>query len=66
MYGVVVEEIDEVIGVHEWIVDGHDLSQVSLLLGCSEDESSDSTESVDSNSYVRHIYDIFRICESCN
>ena len=48
--GVVLEEVDEVVDVHEGVVDGHDLS---VFAGgcCSEGKSSDSAEAVDSESH---------------
>ena len=53
MNGVVLEEIDQIVKVHERIVDGGDLSVVALE-GGSEDKSSDSSETVNTNSWVRH------------
>lgn len=46
MNRVVFKKIDQIVDVHEWIVDGHDLG---VLAGksSSEGESSNSSESVD-------------------
>lgn len=46
---VVLELVDEVIDVHEGVVDGGDIGGL-VLEGSSEDESSDSSETVDTKS----------------
>lgn len=46
---VVLEEVDEVVQIHEGVVDGHDLGGVGVS-GGPEGESSDSAESVDTES----------------
>lgn len=53
---VIVEEIDQVLNVHEWIIDSHDLGQMTLFLSSSEDESANATEAIDTNSDVGHIF----------
>ena len=59
MDGVVLQQVDQIVSVHEWIVDGSNLSVASLLReGGSEDETADSTEAVDTHSDVRH-------CDAC-
>lgn len=48
--GVVFEEVDQVISVHEGIVDGHDLGVVGVLSESrAEDETADSAEAVDTH-----------------
>ena len=48
---VVLEQVDQVIQIHEWIVDCHNSGFTSVLSErCSEGESSDSSESVDTES----------------
>ena len=52
MNRVVLEEINKVVEVHEWVVDCRDLSLGGVLgrEARSEGESSDSSKSVDSKS----------------
>ena len=48
--GVVAEEVDEVVDIHEGVVDGHDLGFSSLLSeGGAEDETTDSAETIDTH-----------------
>ena len=47
MGGVVLEHVDHVVEGDEGVVDGHDLS--SLGDGRAEDETSDTSESVDTD-----------------
>lgn len=54
MHGIVLEEIEKVVLVHERIVDGGDLG-TGVGGGGSEDESTDSAEAVDSDS-SKHLY----------
>ena len=55
MDGVVLEEVDQVVQIHEWVVDGSDLGLASVLSeGRSEGESADSAEAVNSESNLGH------------
>jgi len=55
MDGVVLEKVHKVVQIHEWIVDGHNLGLVGVGgHGGSEGQSSDSSEAVDSESYLGH------------
>lgn len=55
MNGVVLEEIDKVVQIHEGFVDSHNAGLGGVLSeGRSEGESSNSSESVDSESNVGH------------
>jgi hypothetical protein len=55
MDGVVLEEIDEIVKRHEWIIDGHNVGFVGVVHeGTSEDKSTDSSESVDTHSNLAH------------
>ena len=57
MNGVILEEVDQVVEVHEGVVDGGDLSLGSVLSeGRSEGESADSAEAVDSESNLGHAF----------
>ena len=50
MDGVVFEEIDQVVDVHEGVVDGHDFGLVRVLCeGRAEDETANSAESIDTH-----------------
>ena len=50
MDGVVGHEVDEVVDVHEGVVDCHDLSLAGVLgEGGAHDETADSSEAVDSH-----------------
>jgi hypothetical protein len=48
--GVVAEEVDKVVDVHEGVVDGHNLGFTRLLSeGGAEDETADSAETIDTH-----------------
>ncbi|KAF1747569.1 hypothetical protein GCK72_024034 [Caenorhabditis remanei] len=51
--GIVLEQVDHVVDRDEWIVDGNNIDAV-FLDGGAEDETSDSSESVDSDTWLRH------------
>lgn len=46
--GIVPELVDEIIQIHERIIDGSDVHRLLVFEGCSEDEFSNTTESVNS------------------
>lgn len=53
---VVLKEVAKVVKIHEWVVDGSNLSlSSSLRHSSSEGESSNSSESVDSKSDSGHV-----------
>ena len=55
MNGVVLEEVAQVVEIHEWVVDGHHLGLVGVgVHGSSEGESTDSAEAVDSEFDAGH------------
>ena len=55
MNGVVLEEVHEVVQIHEGVVDGHNLGLASVLgEGGAAGESANSTEAVDSDSNLGH------------
>lgn len=52
---VVAEEIDEVVKVHEGVINCHDLSILGILgEGGAENETANSAESIDTHFDVRH------------
>lgn len=56
MNGVVLEQVHEVISVHEWVIDSHDSGGVLVAgEGGSENETADSSEAVDTHLDVRHL-----------
>jgi hypothetical protein len=46
---VILQEVLEVLGIHERVIDGRDVEPSGVLEAGSEYESTDSTQSVDSN-----------------
>lgn len=50
---VVLEHVNHIIDIDEWIVNGNNLNGI-LLDGGTEDESSDSSESINSNCWFSH------------
>ena len=55
VHGVVFQQVDQVVGVHEGVVDGHDLGGVGVASEAgSEHEAADSAEAVDSEFDVGH------------
>ena len=48
MHGVVLEQVDHVVEVHEGVVDGDHLSHVASLKSTSEGEATNSSKSIDS------------------
>jgi hypothetical protein len=53
--GIVFQQVDEIVEVHERIVDSSDSSLILVAdEGGSEDESTDSAKSIDTHSYVTH------------
>ena len=60
MDGVVLEEVHEVVNIHEWVVDGHHLGLAGVLSeSSSHGESSNSAEAVDSESDGGHSVLVF-------
>jgi hypothetical protein len=54
--GVVLEQVDQVVQVHEWVVDGSDSGLASVLSeGRAEGQATNAAEAVDSESNVGHI-----------
>ena len=62
MDSIVLEQVDKVINVHEGVIDLHN-SGFAGILGerSSSDETSDSAESIDSNSSDRHMIKVFLV-----
>jgi len=51
--GVVLQQVHEVVDIHEGVVDGHDAGLVGVLAESrAEDETADSTEAVDTHADV--------------
>jgi len=55
MNRVVLELVNQVVQVHEWIIDRHNLGLARILRkSSSERESTNAAESVDAHPYCRH------------
>jgi len=53
--GIVFQQVDEVVDIHERIVDCHNSSLRSILSErCSSNEAADSAETIDTDSCDRH------------
>jgi hypothetical protein len=61
---VVLELVNEIVQIHEGVVDGGHLSLASVFLNCrAEGETTDAAKAIDSNSDCGHLWmrEIFKI-----
>ena len=62
MNSVVLEQVDQVVDIHEGVVDRRDLSLIGVVHESGpEHESADSAESIDAHSHCAHLARCFQI-----